>query len=100
MCSRWTMLLRRLALVLGLYSLLRALFLVWNYRIFNQAGAGQLALAFVHGLRFDLAAVAATNFIFIFLTFVPRANPPSRSHERLLKGVFIALNLPFLLLNV
>src|ERR1051325_5984932 len=100
MLARWTLLLRRLALVLGIYTALRALFLLLNYSLFRQSHSGQIALAFLQGLRFDLSAIAAINLVFIVLTFLPRRVAPSRLYELVMKSVFIAFNLPFLLLNI
>jgi arylsulfatase A-like enzyme len=100
MLKRWTSLLRRLGLVLGLYVLLRAIFLVCNDNTFSQANARQIGLAFLSGLRFDLSAIAAINFPFILLSFLPRQSEPSPGYARLLKGVFLGLNIPFLLINV
>src|SRR5207248_2132232 len=100
MLARWTLLLRRLALVLGLYSILRVFFLLCNYAVFHKSAPGQLALAFFQGLRFDLSAVVAINFIFILLVFLPRRAEPAPKYQKLCKWIFIALNVPFLFLNV
>lgn len=97
--TQWSLVLRRLSLVLGLYAALRLFFLVYNRAFFTEATAGEIALAFLHGLRFDLAATAATNIIFVLLCLLPRQVPPTPGHQRLLKGVFLGLNVPFLLIN-
>ena len=96
---RWLHLLRRLAAVMGVYSLLRLLFLGFNRAILAGAGAGQVASAFLHGLRFDLAAVAMINAPFILLTFLPR-RAPGLGYQRLMKAVFLTLNFPFVAVNV
>jgi phosphoglycerol transferase MdoB-like AlkP superfamily enzyme len=97
--TQWSLVLRRLSLVLGLYAALRLFFLVYNRAFFTEATAGEIALAFLHGLRFDLAATAATNIIFVLLCLLPRQVPPTPGHQRLLKGVFLGVNVPFLLIN-
>ncbi len=100
MLSRWTLLLRRLGLVFGLYTILRGLFLLCNHRLFHDMDAGQIALAFLHGLRFDLSAIISINFFYLLLTFLPRRTNPTPGFERLLKWVFLTQNIPFILLNI
>ena len=75
MFTRWILLLRRLALVFILYTLLRGLFLFCNRRLFRDIGIEQIGLAFLQGLRFDLSAIVAINFLFIFLTFLRFPSP-------------------------
>lgn len=98
--SRWVYLLRRLGLMLGAYGLLRVLFLLHNRPLLADAAGGQVARAFLHGLRFDLAAVAIVNGLFILLSLLPRRFPASVGYERLVRGVFLASNFPFLVLNL
>jgi phosphoglycerol transferase MdoB-like AlkP superfamily enzyme len=97
--SRWLVLLRRLGLVLGAYFLLRVLFLFCNHSLLAGASFAQLARAFLHGFRFDLSAVAASNAPFILLTLLPWRQP-GPAYERLTKIVFVALNGLFLAINV
>lgn len=97
--TQWSFVLRRLGLVLALYVALRLLFFVYNHTLFADASAGEIALAFVHGLRFDLAAVVAINALFLLLCLLPRQVPMGSRYQGLLKGVFLLLNLPFLLIN-
>ena len=100
LATRWVCLLRRLGLLLGVYFLLRFLFFICNRGIFNGAGIFQIAQAFGYGLRFDLSALAAINFFFILLTFMPRMPPPKPAFELFLKALFLVLNIPFIILNV
>jgi hypothetical protein len=93
MFTRRSLLLRRLALVIVLYTLLRGLFLFCNRRLFRDIGIDQIGLAFLQGLRFDLSVIVAINFLFIFLTFLPRRVPAPIAYERLLKWVFLVLAL-------
>ena len=94
MLARWTLLLRRLALVFILYGILRGLFLFCNRRFFRDIGIEQIGLAFLQGFRFDLSAIIAINFLFIFLTIFPRRVEPPPGYERLLKWVFLITNIP------
>src|SRR5439155_8296899 len=97
---RWAHLLRRLILLLGVYFLLRLLFFFCNHHLFAGLGFGRIAEAFGYGLRFDFSALVAINFPFIVLTFLPPALEPRPAYERLLKGVFLLLNVPFLVINI
>ena len=100
MLTRWAYFLRRLGIVLALYTCLRGLFFVCNHHRFSGVSGGEIATAFLQGLRFDLAAVAAINLIFTLLTFLPRRLEPAPTWERFTKIVFLVLNTPFLFINV
>jgi hypothetical protein len=100
MLTRWVYFLRRLGIVATLYLCLRGLFLACNYHRFAGVSAKDIATAFLQGVRFDLAAVAAINFLFTLLTFLPRRLEPARAWERLTRIVFLVLNAPFLIINV
>jgi phosphoglycerol transferase MdoB-like AlkP superfamily enzyme len=100
MLSRWAYFLRRIGVVLALYTCLRGLFLACNYRRFSGVSAREIATAFLQGIRFDLAAVAAINLLFTLLTFLPRRLEPVPAWERLTRIVFLVLNAPFLFINV
>ncbi len=67
------LLLRRLLLVVGVYSALRVLFFATHPSLFADASWSGLAGAFLHGLRFDLSAIAYTNAPFILLSLAPAA---------------------------
>lgn len=97
---RWIYLLRRFVLLLGIYFLLRTVFFLCNRNSFAGVGSGQVTQAFFYGLRFDLSALAAINFPFILLSFLPRSARPQPVYEGFLKGLFLLLNIPFLVINV
>lgn len=96
--TSFKLLLRRLGLLFGLYMLLRAVFYVLNYNAFAEAGLGATVLAFLHGLRFDVAAIFAINSLFILLSLFPVGNTLHKNYQRVLKWVFILTNLPFIAL--
>ena len=100
MSLRWRQLVWRLALILGVYSLLRGVFFFWNHSLFADVVAAKVAKAFLAGVRFDLAVVFTINAPVILLTMLPWQSQPSRSYQRLTKFLFLALNCPFLLINV
>ncbi|OKL38585.1 LTA synthase family protein [Pontibacter flavimaris] len=98
--TAFKLMLRRLGLLLVLYTLLRLLFFVFNYSEFAEAGAGELLFAFVHGLRFDLAAILAVNGLFILLSLLPIGNTLHPTYQRVLEWVFILGNAPFIALAI
>ena len=98
--NRLKLLSTRLGLLLLLYSVSRTFFLAFNFQTFNQAPARDILAAFVVGLRFDIAALCRINGPFIFLSVLPFAFVEKRGYQRFLKIVFLAINIPFLILNV
>jgi len=61
MTRRFKVSLAVLGVMLLLYSLLRLGFLLTNRVYFEDARSGEVALAFLHGLRFDIAALFVLN---------------------------------------
>src|ERR1051326_828126 len=100
LATRWICLLRRIGLMLGLYSFLRLLFFFFHHALFGDVSAIRVIQAFAYGLRFDLSALVAINFPFILLTFVPPKPILNPCYERGLKALFFALNIPFLIINI
>ena len=96
--SSFQLLLRRLGLVFLLYTLLRGIFFAFNIDHFADASAGQVALAFVHGLRFDVAALVVINSLFILLSLLPHGNLQCPAFQRLLRWLFVFTNAPFIAL--
>ena len=98
--TRLKLLLSRLTLVLALYTVARVLFLAFNYPSYQQADWPEILTAFAVGLRFDVAAICRTNSGFIVLSMLPFIFVQKSWYEKLLKIVFLASNIPFLILNV
>ncbi|WP_299823328.1 LTA synthase family protein [uncultured Pontibacter sp.] len=96
--SSFKLLLRRLGVLLAVYMLLRIAFYTFNYSTFAEASASQTLLAFLYGLRFDFAAIAATNAPFILLSLFPWGNTLHPLYQRVLKVWFILTNAPFIAL--
>ncbi len=86
------LLLKRLLVVVLVYALVRAVFL-WNHRVnFADAPSAEVALAFIHGLRFDLSAIAYLNIPFILLSLAPAGVLERRWYQRSLMGLFLLVN--------
>ena len=92
------LLLRRFALLLGIYTLLRLGFYLFNFGTFRGLNAGAVLLAFWHGLRFDISAVLWLNLPLVLLSLlVPVA---ARRGQQWLRGLLVVLNAPGLAINL
>ena len=92
------LLLRRFALLLGVYSLLRLGFYLMNPATFRGIGPGAVALAFGHGLRFDVAALLWLNLPLVLLSLLVPVS--ARRGQQWLRGLLVLLNTPGILLNI
>ncbi|GAB3333692.1 LTA synthase family protein [Hymenobacter humi] len=92
------MLLRRFALLLVVYTLLRLGFYLFNVGTFRGVETGALAAAFVHGLRFDISALLWLNLPLVLLSLLIPVS--ARRGQQWLRGLFVLVNLVGFLLNV
>ena len=98
MTSHLKTLRNRLILLIVVYFLLRLLFLFFNFNLYGLFPFHQLLLAFLYGLRFDLSAIFLLNFPLILLSLV--LPDKSRWPHFLTHGLFLILNVPFILANL
>lgn len=87
-------------LLLALYLGIRILFLGWNFVQFRQFTAAELALSFLHGLRFDLVIIVPMVFISFLALLISNKilrflalNAIAFGHAALLFGNFIDVEL-------
>lgn len=85
-------LLGRLGLAVAVYTAIRLTFFLDHRGVFAQASAGEVVGAFLHGLRFDLSAIAYTNIPFILLSLAPAAWLARRWYQWMLRGLFVVAN--------
>jgi uncharacterized sulfatase len=90
----------RLGQLVLLYSISRALFLVFNFQSFYQIPTQELLRAFLVGVRFDVAAICRINALFIVLSLLPISFAQSTWYQKCLRVVFLVSNIPFLIINV
>lgn len=98
--TRWTavgrspegLLLKRLSAVVLVYAVVRLVFLLNHRTNFSDAPGTEVLLAFVHGLRFDLSAIAYSNIPFILLSLAPQSLLERRWYQRSLMGLFLVVN--------
>lgn len=94
-----TALIRKIGVLMLLYTLCRLLFYCFNLSYFSDAGLLRLLLIIVSGLRFDLSVIILSNAAFIALYLLPFAFRESKWYRMMLKGVFIGVNSIALLAN-
>ena len=100
MTAKLKNLLAQLGLLCLIYTLLRGLFLAFNFQSYRQDSLAEIAKAFSAGLRVDIAAICRINALFICFSLLPFAWVGSRSYQRFLKVLFLLANVPFLFLNI
>lgn len=93
------LLLKRFVLLLLFYTVSRALFLVFNAAYFSGLGFGDLILAFINGIRFDISTLVILNVPVIALHFFPFRFFYSSGYQKLIKALFMVINIPCLLIN-
>ena len=97
----YTMLAKRLGLLFLFYLGLRLAFYLFNLPLFAGAPFLQVLLAFLHGLRFDLSALALINLPFVVLSLLPREKIfRTPTYQRWLLLVYAAINVPFFFVNL
>jgi phosphoglycerol transferase MdoB-like AlkP superfamily enzyme len=82
----------RIGILLVAFTALRAGFLVAHRHLYADASAADLAQAFVHGLRFDLSAIAYLNLPLVLLAACPPRWVEARWHRRCAAAYFVAVN--------
>lgn len=90
--GRTRLILRQVVLLLGIYTFLRAAFLLVHQDLFIAQAPGHVVDAFLHGIRFDLAAIALSNIPFILLLMAPWSLTGRAGFARTLKVCFVGVN--------
>jgi len=90
--GRTRLILRQFLLLLAVYTFLRATFMVAHQELFRGQPIEGMVDAFLHGLRFDLAAIALSNIPFILLLMAPWSLTARKGFVRTLKGCFVGIN--------
>lgn len=91
--------LKKIAVLLLLYSFSRILFYVFNASYFNETSLPGLLKIFLFGIRFDFAAVIQFNLLFIILYLIPFSFVNHKIYRKSLFIIFWIVNAFLLLLN-
>jgi len=89
------LLLKRLSYLTISYSLVRLLFLIFQWNSFQNLSP----LNFIGGIRFDLSVIFYTNILVIIGHTVPGNFKYTKSYQKVLKGMFYITNILFLITN-
>ena len=81
-----------LLLLVGCYMLTRAAFYVENQAMFEPVVVSELPTLLLGGLRFDLAAIAYTNALYLILLYLPWPWKERRGWRWMLRGLFVIIN--------
>lgn len=84
--------LRKLALLLALYTLTRLVFYFYNYSSFSGLSFGELIKIMFFGLRFDFASICMTNPLLFLLMLLPFNFVYHPSYQRIFNFFFIVVN--------
>ena len=90
----------RIGFMLCIYTICRGIFLAFNWGIFSSASIATLAESFVLGLRFDLSTILLLNSLFLFLSLLPIADFYNETYQRILKILFVVINIPAVFINL
>jgi phosphoglycerol transferase MdoB-like AlkP superfamily enzyme len=82
----------KLAIALGLLSVSRILFYLFNIQMFPEVSAGHIILIIITGLRFDLSALLMVNGVFILLNILPFSFIRNRIYRKVANIIFILTN--------
>lgn len=97
--STLSILLRRLALLLVIYTFCRILFYAFNHVYFSELSLAGILPIFFYGLYFDLSTVIMLNLAYIFLFLFPWPLREKKFYSVFLKCLFIIINSVALLAN-
>ncbi|MCO4754855.1 MAG: sulfatase-like hydrolase/transferase [Bacteriovoracaceae bacterium] len=85
----YKILFKRLGFALALFTLSRLGFYFFNFTYFQVGSFQETVLAFIYGLRFDLATMLIANIFFILFSIVPFRNS---TYDTFLRWVFTISN--------
>ncbi len=97
--SNFMALLKRIGLLLAIYSVCRILFYAFNFNYFADLTVFQLFLIMLVGIRFDLSVIILSNSFYFILTLIPFPFQANKLYKNLLKWLFISINSLAILAN-
>lgn len=94
-----TTLLKRLGIVLLLFTICRVIFFLFNAHLFPDVTAPRFLFMMLVGLRYDIAAILLINVIFILLHVIPNPWRERKGYQAALKVLFYTFNVAALILE-
>ncbi len=87
--------LKRISILLGMYTASRVFFYFNNIDNFTSA----TILEFIEGLRFDISALVYINIPIFLLFLLPHNYKGNKHYQKVTNWIFYAVNIPFIILN-
>jgi len=83
----------RLLTMVGLYSLIRFLFYLYNLSLFQGISIDETITIFFQGIRFDITIIIYINLMFIIMSSLPFPIHTNKKYAIIQKGVYLIFNL-------
>ena len=85
-------LLKRLAILLLLFSICRVIFYFFNSELFPEITGENIFWIIIYGVRYDVSAIIILNSLFIILHLIPSPYWGTRTYQSILKILFYTVN--------
>ena len=90
----------RLLLAYIIYSLCRAVFLIYNLDLLQPMSGADLWNIFRGGRMFDTTAILYTNILYLVLSFIPAPFVFNRIYQRILRILYVTVNFICVCMNL
>lgn len=90
----------RLLLAYIIYTLSRAVFLIYNLDLLQPMSGADLWNIFRGGLMFDTTAILYTNILYLVLSFIPAPFVFNRIYQRILRILYVTVNFTCVCMNL
>lgn len=85
--------------LLLIFSLSRVVFFIFNLDEFSGIAFSKIAFSFIHGIRFDIAAILMFNVPFVLASLMPFQFFFHKYYQNTLKAIFVIVNATVLYFN-
>lgn len=96
----YIVLIRRMLLVYGIYTVTRLLFYLFNLKLFADVTFPELMRMLAGGLKFDTSAIIYTNILVIALHILPFRFRYAHWYQQIIKYVFYVVNTIAIIVNM
>ena len=97
--NEYKILIYRLLLIYGLYTLCRLLFVFFNNEVLQVNSFFELMKLCYYGLRFDTVIIVYLNALFIFFSLLPYKNSTKKNYQTFLFYLYLIPNTVGIVLN-
>ncbi|KGN73358.1 hypothetical protein HQ47_07795 [Porphyromonas macacae] len=93
-------LIERMVIILVLYTLMRAIFIVYNNDLLKLNDNTSIWNVFTGGFQFDVSAILYTNILFILLSILPFRFRENTVYQKICKWIFLVVNGLCIIINM